>query len=384
MSAISGKWRTVMAMAMSLLAGTAPMPASAEDPPERAIAFGASYITDIVSVVDGGVRRGTAWLGRADLTVAVDGKAIGLDGITLFADLLATQPTDFSGRFVGDGQTVSNVQADSAIRPFEAWIEAQAGEATGVKAGLIDLNTEFDIQAIGALFLHSSHGIGPDFSQSGANGPSIFPSSSSAIVVRHMRGKVRLRAGLFDGVAGSVADPRRSAFRLPGTRGALLVAEIEHRIGSSGEVQLGAWRYTDRFDALDPGRPRAVSQGAYALIEGPLDRGIEGWVRVGVADDRANPIGLYLGGGIAHGPAHSRIGLAVAHARLGAPARHTLIEGRTADRAETAFELTWARRLVEGVIVQPVLQYVIDPGWNPATRDALVIGTRLRFSLSVD
>lgn len=384
MSAISGKWRTVVVMAMPLLAGALATPARADEKQEPAIAFGASYITDIVTVADGGVRRGTAWLGRADLSVAVDGQVIGLEGVALFFDLLATQPTDFSGRFVGDGQTVSNVQADSAIRPFEAWVEAQAGDATAVKAGLIDLNTEFDIQAIGALFLHSSHGIGPDFSQSGTNGPSIFPSSSSAIVVRHTRGKLRLRAGLFDGVAGSVADPRRSAIRFPGTRGALLVGEIEHRIGKSGEVQLGAWRYTDRFDALDPSRPRAVSQGAYALVEGPLGSGIDGWVRVGVADDRANPIGLYLGGGIAHGSAHSRIGLAVAHARLGAPARRTLIEGRAADRAETAFELTWAHRVVDGVVVQPALQYVIDPGWNPATRDALVIGTRLRFSLPVD
>jgi hypothetical protein len=34
--------------------------------------------------------------------------------------------------------------------------------------------------------------------------------------------------------------------------------------------------------------------------------------------------------------------------------------------------------------VQPALQDVIDPGWNPATRDALVIGARLRFILPVD
>lgn len=381
---VSATWRAVLAIGMPLLAVSLATPAHAEDAQGRLIAFGASYIGDIESVVDGGVRSGTAWLGRADLTVAIDGQVVGLDGVAFFADLLATQPADFSGRFVGDGQTLSNVQADSAIRPFEAWIQARAGDETTVKAGLIDLNTEFDIQAIGALFLHSSHGIGPDFSQSGANGPSIFPASSSAIVVRHTRGKLRLRAGLFDGVAGSLVDPRRSAIRFPGTRGALQVAEVEHRIGTSGEVQLGAWRYTGRFDALDPRRPRAVSQGAYALVEGPIGRRIDGWVRVGVADDRANLIGLYLGGGIAHGPEHSRIGFAVAHARLGAPARRTLIAGRTADRAETALELTWARRLIDGVVVQPALHYVLDPGWNPGTRDAFVIGTRLRFTLPVD
>ena len=68
--------------------------------------------------------------------------------------------------------------------------------------------------------------------------------------------------------------PRRTVFRVPGARGALLVAEVERAIGDRAEVQLGAWRYTERFDALDPDSPRAISQGAYALVEGAVAAGI--------------------------------------------------------------------------------------------------------------
>ncbi|HEX7851621.1 MAG TPA: carbohydrate porin [Sphingomonas sp.] len=368
----------LLAFAAALIAS----PANAQEEP--AVRLGASYVGDALTVIHGGLERGGAVLGRADVTLAADGAAIGLDGVRLFVDLLATLPGDFSARRVGDFQTVSNVQADSAPRPFETWVSAPIAGTASVKAGLIDLNTEFDVQRIGALFLNSAHGIGPDFSQSGANGPSIFPASAAALIVRTDGATWRTRLAVFDAIAGSASNPRRTVFRVPGARGALLVAEVEHALGGDAELQLGAWRYTNRFDPIDPRRPRAISQGAYALIEGPLGGGFDGWLRVGVADARANPIAAYVGGGIVHGPETSRLGVAVAHARLGGPARRVLLQASAARRAETAIELTWARRVADWLIVQPDLQYVINPGWDRAAKDALVAGVRMRFQFGGD
>lgn len=365
--------RWPIALGLALVASSA----AADEP---AVKLGASYVTDVLADVDGGRERGAAWLGRGDVTLSVDGGAIGLDGVRFFADVLATQPGDFSGNKVGDFQTVSNVQADSPLRPFELYVEASVTRRFSVKAGLADLNVDFDVQQIGALFLNSAHGIGPDFSQSGVNGPSIFPASATAVIGRYDGGVWQARIGMFDAVAGSVADPRRTVFRLPGSKGALIVGEVERRFGKA-ELQLGAWRYTDRFAAQDaPGR-RVASQGAYALVEGPLSNRLSAWLRVGLADARANPIAAYLGGGVTHGDDRSRIGLAVAHAMLGGPARRSLIEETRALRAETAIELTWARQIADGVTIQPDVQYVVNPGWNPAVRDALVIGSRLRLAI---
>jgi carbohydrate-selective porin OprB len=47
-----------------------------------------------------------------------------------------------------------------------------------VLAGLYELNSEFYRLQSAGLFLNSSFGIGPEFSQSGLEGPSIFPSTS--------------------------------------------------------------------------------------------------------------------------------------------------------------------------------------------------------------
>jgi porin len=363
-------------------------PASAAEEERAAVKLGATYVTDILTVADGGIERGTAWLGRADVTASIDGRVFGIDGAELFVDVMRVNRPDFSGRFVGDAQTVSNVQADSALRPYEAWLSVPFGKLTA-KAGLIDLNTEFDIQRVGRTFLNSSFGIGPDFSQSGRNGPSIFPAPATAALLRYEDDKWAARFGVFDAVAGSLRNPRRTAFRLPGQRGALLVGEVERKLPGDGEIQFGLWHYTTRFDLLDPGATgKAKSQGGYALVEGKLAaRGsaalLHGWARIGIASDRTNPIGLYLGGGAAWRDAMHEIGLAIAHAQLGDPGRRaTLAAEGGADRAETTIELTYARPVLPWVTVQPDLQYVINPGWVPSRDDALVVGVRFSFAVS--
>lgn len=364
--------------------------ALAQSETPQPVTVGASYVTDLIANVDGGERRGLAWLGRADLTVSVDGSVFGWDGGEAFVDVLAVQRPDFSGRYVGDAQTVSNVQADSALRPIEAWIAGPLGGGVSLKLGMVDLNSEFDVQAVGKHFLNSSHGIGPDFSQSGVNGPSIFPAGATAVMLRYEDEAWAVRLGVFDAVAGSTRNPRRAVFRVPGAKGALLVGEIDRKLAGGGEIQLGAWRYTPKFAKLDPSAPgEDVSQGAYVMVEGPLatpgETKLEGWVRVGVASAEVNEIDAYLGGGLSVGDEAQRLGLAVAHARRGRAARRAAnAAGEGSDRAETAIELSYAHRLTPGVTVQPDLQYVINPGWHPGRRDATVIGVRFSLAWSSD
>lgn len=358
--------------ALTALALTAP----AAHAGDGALVPGASYVVDALSVVDGGASRGSALLGRGDLTLDIAGAAAGIHGLTLHFDLMVTHRSDFSGERVGDAQTVSNVQADSPPRLFEAFAEWEIAPGLAAKAGLIDLNSEFDVQDAGGLFLNSSHGIGPDFAQSGRNGPSIFPVTSSAIILRRTRGDTVLRAGLFDAISGGRDDPRHTVLRWPGQTGALLVAEGRTRIGKT-TVALGGWHYTTRFDSIDPSRPAGRSEGVYALVEGPLAQGVTGWVRAGLASGRTNPISSYVGGGLVTEWGAWQTGLALAHARLGRDAR-SQVPG--AHRAETAIELTAARQVLPFLSVQPDAQYVIHPSWNPALPDALVLGLRLSFA----
>jgi porin len=376
-----------------LLAALAAFAWAGEGAAEGGIDLGLLYTSDALANLEGGIQRGTALLGKVDAVAQVDGSAWGLPGVTGYLNLQFVHGRALSEELVGDAQVTSNIEAVSALRPFEAWLEfALAGDAAKMKAGLVDLNGEFDVQNVGALFLNSSHGIGPDFSQSGLNGPSIFPTTSGAIVLSGRQGKWSGRVGLFDAVSGDPDRPRRTRIGYPGENGLLAVGEVEYGLGEGSAVKTGIWTYTGRFDALDvsgpDGDPRRIrgNRGGYATIEARLasrgDRFLDAWVRAGFADARINPISSALLGGVTWGNDKGAIGLAVSRAVLGGPARRAAIqEGPRPKRAETNVELTYRFALRPGVVVQPDVQYVANPSWRRDIGDALVAGVRVIFEI---
>jgi porin len=342
------------------------------------------YTSDLLSNVSGGLRKGTGWLGRFDLALDKSGDIAGISGAEAHFDLMLLHGARFSRDYAGDAQTLSNIDAPRAIRPFEAWLQVPLGQQVRVKAGYIDLNSEFDVQSVGTVFLNSSFGIAPDFSQSGLNGPSIFPITSLGLVVAaHDNSNRTISFGLFDAKPGDPDRPHAFWAGGPGRDGALLVAEANIPINKSGELQLGAWRYTNRFDRID-GSGEASSGGAYALVQGLVagdDDGmaLRGWARIGIAAAKVEPIGVYVGGGITYGENDRLLGLGIAHARLGQPALQSDYGDR---RAETAFELTAYRTVTPFFAIQPDVQYIVHPSWRSDVSDALVLGLRLHFQWS--
>lgn len=344
---------------------------------------GVRYTTDVIGDVAGGERRDAHWIGRFDLDLDSGKGLFGIDGAHAHADIFLLHGGGFSDRVVGDAQVVSNVDAPHAIRPFEAFVEAPLGGGVRAKAGLIDLNSEFDLQSVGALFLNSSFGIAPDYSQSGLNGPSIFPITSPGLLVAVERPRWTLRMAAFDALPGDPDHPHRT---LPGPffrGGALLAIEGEVKVGAGGELQGGVWLYTDRFDRLD-GTGKGRSAGAYVQYEQTLagnekDGALRGWARVGRAAAEVNEIGVYTGGGLGWGTEDHAYGIAIAHARLGDPALDAFaLAGTPRRRAETTVELTATHRVAPWLVLQPDVQYVRHPSWGIAP-DALVVGLRLRF-----
>jgi len=354
-------------------------PAWAGDPPS----VSASYVTDVIGNASGGVERGVDWIGRLDLVVASGDRLFGIDGAHAQFDMMLLHGGGFSAVRTGDGQVLDNIDAPHAVRPFEAWISVPLTPRLRAKAGLVDLNSEFDQQNVGALFLNSSFGIAPDYSQSGLNGPSIFPVTSPGLVIAIEKSRWTLRTAIFDAEPGDPAHPHRT---LPGPffrDGGLLASEGEVKVGSGGELQIGAWLYTTRFDRLD-GRGRSRSAGAYVQYEQTFignDRtgALRGWVRAGRAAAKVNEIGTYVGGGLCWGTDGRSYGIAVAHARLGDPGVQALSTPLRPHRAETAIELTATRKVSRWLTLQPDMQYVRHPGWR-GTPDALVLGLRLRFT----
>ena len=159
-----------------------------------------------------------------------------------------------------------------------------------------------------------------------------------------------------------------------------------------GKLALGAWRFRSAFESLSPGAPaESGATGFYLLGEHTLWHGagrsarrLRAFAQLGFGDADVARFARYLGAGFAlDAPLPSRpddqVGLAFAQARNGAPYLDAVRSGGgAADRAETAVELTWRAQLRKGVALQPSLQYVLNPGTDPALDDALALLVRLQ------
>ena len=376
-----------------------------------------TYDGAAIGNLDGGVARSSTYVGNLHLRSALDlDKAAGWTDTHAYVDALwihGGQPD----AFVGDAIGVNNLSAPPNLQLEEAWVEHNLAHANvSVLAGLYDVNSEFDRTQSGGLFLNSAFGIGPEFAQTGVDGPSIFPRTAlgARLAYKPAEGVV-LRAAVLDGVPLLRDGGRLRAFQ-PGD-GRLYVAELalldrpgtrppgdaRLRIGRNamlpmyaGKLAIGAWHYTASFDRLAPasGAPRQHgATGYYAVADRTVardahnsDRSLSLFAQLGAGDPAVARFGRYLGAGaVLAGPFASRsqdeLGLAIAVARNGRPYRQQQAP-RPTTATERSIELSYLAQATGWLAVQPDLQYVIHPDTDPSVRNALVF--TLRFELSTD
>jgi porin len=360
-----------------------------------------AYTGDILSSVAGGKRRGTRWINNVSAIATADLDALGVaPRTTVLVHGFYNNGASFSGDLVGDGQIVSSIEAGVPLfRVLEAWAEHRGpDDRWSVKAGLYDVNSEFDALQTSLLFVNSAFGMGTELGASGAGGPSTFPSTGMAIRGQVKIGdRVTVRAAAADGVPNDPARPRRMWVGLAGRDGALLIGEADVELGVV-RLLAGGWHYSarsdDRFDAGSAAAVvrRAHNQGAYlrgeAQLSGDRTRGIRGFFRIGTADDRVNMFGGFSSlGVVGHGWVPGRpgddTGIAIAYAG-GSSAMRALVRANygTAPRGEAVIELNHRLALTDWLGVQPHVQYVIAPGLNSTVGNAVVLGLRLTASIA--
>ena len=329
-------------------------------------------------------------------TTADAGALLGWDDTTLHAELLWNQGSK-PNRHIGTTQGISNLEvAENAARVYASWIEHEfKASGTSVLFGLYDLNSEFYATDASGLLIHPSFGIGIDFSQSGRNGPSIFPNLGLALRAKQQLGSgYYLQAAVIDGVPGNPEHPGRTTIRLSHDDGALLVGEFGWQERGDdgpkpGHWGIGAWRYTRSSDRID-GSGTENNQGAYALAQGVLfeaepSRTIA-FVRAGIANRRVNAIDLAFDAGVLvnrpfgkDGPSALTAGIAVA--RFGRARRDAVLanEGVPIASHETALEVGARWQLSPSLALQPLLQHVWNTGGRRATNETIV-GLRFEWS----
>lgn len=350
------------------------------------VLFELTYTSEVMGNISGGISRGAEYLDNLDMVLEVDMERIaGIGGTKLHVYGLYNNGASISAR-VGDSFATSNIEADSRhqFRLYEAWLETALTPSLSVKAGLYDLNSEFDTLETSGLFVGSAHGIGVDISQTGLNGPSIFPVTSLAVrVEKEFSSAARLRAAVLDGVPGNPDRPGRTSVKFGANEGVLAIAEFEW---SPREAKLlaGHWRYTARFDNFDGGRARG-NAGYYVRGETKIwerhETRLDIFARVGTARARFNMFDRFMSAGIKAtgivGSNADEAGIAIATARTSRRYRNSIT---AADDHETALEMTYRREILPFLTVQPSLQFVFNPSADPTLKTAVVPGIRTELS----
>jgi porin len=379
----------------SALAGAAQAEIAADSP----VRFETAYTGDVVSNRSGGRRHGERYLDNVDVTLTLDGERLwNIPGFTLFAYGLHNSGGGFSEAFVGDSFTASNIDAPAATRLYEAWVDWQFGDDSvhSVRAGLYDLNSEFDVSDTRSLFINSAFGIGQDIAQTGANGPSIFPVASFGVRLDvQLAPRWRLLSAALDGVPGDSNDPTATEIRFDHDDGLLLITELQRlALGAVVEkLAVGVWGYTQPVDRIASDEAESTStahnSGWYVSADsrfgfGP-DVDEQPWrtsLRVGQAEKLVNNHEWFVATALTYDvprPAsreHS-VGLGLAWASTSPAFRAT---SESVEDYEATVELTWRAALTDWLTLQPTVQHIINTGSDRSLNDALVVG--LRFEVA--
>jgi porin len=261
--------------------------------------------------------------------------------------------------------------------------------------------------------------MGPEFSQSGVEGPSVFPNTALGVrIALKPVEDIVLRTAVLDGVPVDRPNGSRGAFE--SGDGLLIVTEAafldrpelegrpprrRFRIGRQAmlgeydtKLAIGGWYYTAAFDDLSetqadgqPVRHRG-SSGFYALLDRLLyknpdhpEKRLTGFLQAGIGDNRVNRFGSYLGAGLTlTAPFEARsadeIGLGLASAGNGSHyTRAQAAQRLPVETAEKSIELTYLTQLNSWLALQPDVQYIINPNTTPAISNALAV--QLRFEI---
>lgn len=129
-------------------------------------------VVDLLANTSGGIQRESSVIGNIGVQLNFDGSKIGIPKLRGTLGGFYNNGEAFTGEVVGDLQTVSNIEAGAdGFYLYENWLSINIGEMVDdegqfmVKFGVLDLNGSFDTPNVSELFVNSSHGIVPTFSQ---------------------------------------------------------------------------------------------------------------------------------------------------------------------------------------------------------------------------
>jgi porin len=371
------------------------------------ITFSLQDSENFLGNLSGGVKQGDTLQGVATAAVQLDtGAAFGLPGGTFNISALQIHGRSLSAFYLDDLQAANGNEAEDGTRLWELWYDQQfLHNKFDVKIGQQSIDNEFITSTNSGLFVNTAAGWPLLPSDDMFGGGPAYPLSSLGLRLRaEPNASTTILAGVFDDNPGGGAFTQDAqALDADGTRfslntGALFIAEVQvtaKPAGLPGTYKLGAWYDTGDvpdqeygtdglpLGAADSNGTPALRRGNYALY-GVMDqtiwqsagaRAVNVFARVMGGPDQQNLIDFACNGGVTFaaplpGRANDLAGIDVDFGRVSPRAAAAdLAAGLRPRVSEALVELTYQAQATSWLIVQPTLQYVINPGAGIADPD---------------
>lgn len=388
-----------------------------DNDPSNPFKLSVTYTGDAFANTTGGRATGVRYMDNIDVNLEVNlgGLPLGLEETTFYIYGLGNQGGSISS-LAGDVQGISNIEAENSWRIFEFWVQKKFLLAnSSLLVGLYDINSEFNVLNSSLLFLNSSHGLDPTIALSGRLGPSTFPYTSMAarLKINVHKGWV-VQGAVLDGVPSDPGNTKGTKIFFRESDGIFGIAEIGYHsfgaqdlqmrtrtarlqsiltpgIESNNKAAVGGWIYSEERIS-QTGAGTNLEYGFYVIgeyelikrdpeLKGPNDLRIFG--RLGYSNPNVTIAESYVGAGFTvsglfPGRSNDQTGLAFASIMAGNEyINHTFTNGSRPQKFETNFELTHQFVLNDYFRLQPNIQYILNPGFNAALDNALIIGTRM-------
>jgi len=369
------KFKAFVILFVFLVQTSSAVHAQISDNEESPFHFSASYIGDLVSNFSGGIKRGTVYLGLANIKGGFDTeKASWWKGGELFVNLGNTHGGEPSANLIGDFQGVSNIEAGNLTFMYELWYRQRIKNLT-FTVGLQDLNADFAMTHNGSLFTNSSFGIQSSIADN--NPVPIFPLTALGANIKwDITPNSVLQMAVFDGTPDDFeTNPYNINWSLSKDQGYLAVAEFQLKKsllkGRSGILKIGAY-FHEHNDSIDLEQENG---GIYIIGDQELTDKLSVFSQIGFSPKSKNNHNHFFSLGMNYKSPfrkrpHDVLGIAVAYAGI----------DRNVVGSETALELTYRYQVCESLYVRPDIQYIINPAGTGQKLENALVGF-LRFGV---
>lgn len=378
---------------------------------EQGLSYGLVWTAEGLSNVSGGLKRGTVFQGKLEGSVAIDlEKMLGAEGLSFFANAFQIHGEGgISRRYVGNFNTISNIEALPTTRLSEAWLEQRLfNDSSSIRVGQLAADAEFFISDQSTFFMNSDW---PAIVKSDipSGGPA-YPLSTPGVRLKVEPGdQSTFLLALFNG------DPSGTGSQSPEIKNRyglnfrvqdspLLIGELQYRYNReetstdlAGILRFGIWHHfgsfdSQRFDAnglslanpLSTGIPARSkgNAGVYGVIDqqiyrptgGGPDSGINMFGRISISPSDRNPVAVYFDGGIVfsgmqHDRPDDKFGATFICSKISSAARaldrDAIINSGVSQPVrdhEISIALAYQAQMVPDWTLQPEIHYILHPG----------------------